>query len=113
MTWYSARVRMVVLIDPEGADEYSDSVFLFRSNDGYTAFERALMLGKAEEKEYVNAEGNRVRYRLKEVISLDCILNQDLDGAEVCCMSMDLEDDTEIPFDASFSPERSRPEQTI
>jgi hypothetical protein len=111
--WYSAKIRLAVLIEGQGAVDYSDSVYLFRSTDFESAFYRALAIGRTCEREYLNADKKRVRSRLKEIISLDIVTADDLDGAEVYSEPVALEEGAQIPFDATFNPERSRPTQTI
>jgi len=113
MTWFSARDRLVCLIEPEGATRYMDSVYVFLERDFKRAKQRAIRLGKSQEEEYMNKYGERVRWRLKEVISLDIILSESLDGAEVYSEPIDLEPSERIPFDQTFDPDDSDPTQTI
>jgi hypothetical protein len=112
-------VRLAVLVDPEGAVQYSDSVFVFQvenCDDGSElrrrAFARALKLGIEQEEEYLNEAGDRVRWRLKEVVTLDLLGDELLDGMEVTSDLVDLEPDATISFDAVFNPEASKPTQT-
>ncbi len=79
--WFSARLRCVLLIQDVGAVRYMDSLYLLRATDFAKAFTRVLDLGRREEKEYRNHDGQLVRWRFKEVLSLDIIAAQ-LDGAE-------------------------------
>ena len=112
-SWFSTRVRLVVLIEGAHAMRYSDSVFVFRAADFDDAFRRALALGRKQEQEYVGGEGKRVRRRLKEVVSLDIISADDLDGAEVYSEPVDLATGEASDFDQVFTPESSKPTQTI
>jgi hypothetical protein len=113
LRWFSAKARLVVLVEGTGATRYADSLFLFRSADFDSALQRAIELGKQQEKEYVGGEGKRVRFRLKEIVSLDVIPDDNLDGAEVYSEPVDLPPGESAPFDATFDPSRSRPTQTI
>ena len=113
MTWFSARVRLVCLIENEGATRYMDNVYVFLGRDFDGAMQRAIDLGRSEEEEYMNKYGERVRWRLKEVISLDMIRSESLDGAEVYSEPVDLEPGEIIPFDQTFNPEDLEPTQTI
>jgi hypothetical protein len=61
----------------------------------------------------VNAEGQRVLWRFKEVISLDIILAEDIDGAEIHSELIHLNKEDIIPFDSRFDPSSSKPFQTI
>ena len=112
-SWFSARVRLVLLIEGAGARGYADSVFVFRAADFDDAFQRALALGRKQEQEYVGGEGKRVRRRLKEVISLDILRADDLDGAEVYSEPVDLAAGEASNFDQVFTPEASKPTQTV
>lgn len=111
--WFSAKVRMVCLIEPTGADIYMDSVYVFRSVDFEKAFRRALELGKQQEQSYLNGDGNKVVWKLKEIISLDIINSESLDGIEVYSEPVQLPPDEQFPYDSEFFPEESQPTQTI
>src|SRR5690242_2065383 len=112
MDWFSTKVRLICLIESQGADLYMDSVYVFRSQDWATAFQRAIELGKQQEKEYLNADNCQVRWRLKEIISLDWLFAQSLDGAEVYSESVAVGAGDSIRFDTAFEPEKSTPIQT-
>jgi len=119
MPWFSTRIRLVVLVDPEGATHYSDSIRIFHLDDGYVgssmwdaALQRAISIGKQQEEEYSNGDGDRVRWRMQKVVSLDMLSAENLDGAEVYSESVDLEEGMPIPFDTAFNPETSTPTQT-
>jgi hypothetical protein len=111
--WFSAKIRLACLIEPEGAQRYMDSVYIFRARDFDDAFEAALRIGRGEEEEYLNSDQHRVRWRLKEIISLDQIADGSLDGVEVYSEPVDLEPSDGFPFETVFSPESSTPTQTI
>lgn len=111
--WFSAKVRLVLLIAGSDAVEYRDSIFVFRSTDFPPAFQRALAIGRSQEEQYENAEGRLVRWRFKEIVSLDIIQTDELDGAEVYSEPVDLEEGAKIEFETSFEPELSKPTQTI
>jgi hypothetical protein len=113
MSWFSSKIRLVCLIEPKGAVRYQDSVLIFTAKDFEDALRRAVTLGKSKEEEYRNIEGQRVVWQLKEVISLDKIPGESLDGAEVYSEPIDLASGEIIPFDTEFHPELSKPTQTI
>jgi hypothetical protein len=110
--WYAARLRHVVLIEGEGASRHVDSIRVFRSADFDTAFQRALDLGRAAEDEYMGGEGKRVRRRFTEVLTLDGIDAEDLDGAAVYEETVTPASGP-IAFDTRFAPEQSKPRQTV
>ena len=111
--WFSSRVRMICLIEQVGGDYYMDSVIVFQSTDFDSAFTRALELGRKQESMYLNAENHQVVWKLKEVISLDVIDSETLEGVEVYSEHVNLSPDEIIPFNAEFHPEQSKPKQTI
>jgi hypothetical protein len=90
-----------------------DSVVMFRAVDFPDAFQHALSLGKAREEEYLNGDGERVRWRLTEIISIDQMPRANLDGVEVYSEPVELPIGAIIPFTAQFTPEVSRPTQTV
>lgn len=111
--WFSATVRLISVVAGVGAVDYMDCVHLFRATDWEDAFARALMLGRTHETEYINMNGNALRQRLKEVLTLDLILTDNLDGAEVRSSMMDVPPAEQASFDTEFHPEESKPTQTM
>ena len=111
MNWYSSKIRLACLIQGVGLTRYMDSVVLFRAKDFKGAMKRALEFGKRQEEEYLNAEKELVRWRFKEVVSLDIIEHDDLDGVEV--HSDFIDSDEQVDFNVEFTPEKSKPTQTI
>jgi hypothetical protein len=111
--WYSTKVRLICLIEQMGGTRYMDSVFLFRAGEFDEAFQRALGIGKKQERSYRNGEGQLVVWKLVELISLDLLRTESLDGAEVYSEPVSLPDGVSIPFGAEFSPETSRPTQSV
>lgn len=111
--WFSTKVRLVCLIASMGAVRYMDVVYVFRGTDFQTAFKRAVELGKCQEKSYHNADGKEVVWKLVEILSLDLVQAESLDGAEVYSEPVDLAAGESYDFDTEFHPERSAPTQTI
>lgn len=115
MMWFSTRVRIACLIEGVGLTRYMDSIFVFTAEDFDSAMKRALTLGHAEEDEYKNEQDETVRWRLKEIITLDAVQSDALDGAEVYSEPVAPEPDEKlrITFDTEFAPESSAPIQTV
>lgn len=111
-SWYAAKLRFVVLLETTGAEDGEDSTYLLRSDSFEAAFARALELGRAAETEYLGGTGERVRWRFKEVVTLDVLQAADLDGVEVHSQFTPLGDDERYGFDHEFQPEASQPGQT-
>ena len=110
--WFSTRIRFAIVIETKGLVRYSDSVYLFRSENFDTAFQSALDAGRKNERAYVNGEGQRVFWKTAEVVSLDIIQAKSLEGAEVYSEPVAASDPS-IAVDHKFSPESSKPTQTI
>jgi hypothetical protein len=109
--WYSAKLKFVAIVEPDGGDLVSESVYLLQAGDFGDAFNRVLMIGRKAERTYKNDKGQLVSWTLMEVITLDIIQVLDLDGAEVHC---DLaRQSLKIPVGTRFAPEESKPRQTI
>lgn len=113
MDWYSTQLRFVCLIEGEGAVEYEDRVFVFRSEDFDSAFQRAIQIGQDRQEEYINGLGQRIRLRFKEVTCLDFVSSGEVDGCEVNSQPVALANGEEFEFDASFDATQSKPSQTI
>jgi Domain of unknown function (DUF4288) len=108
--WFSASMRLVILVEGEGATSQDEVVHVFRADDCDAAFQRALALGRSHERDYKNGYGQQVRWRLDRILTLDMIRVPDLDGAEVFSALSDVSGGP--GFDADFHPERQQPAQT-
>jgi hypothetical protein len=84
---------------------YMDSIDVFRSTDVQTAFKRALELGKSQERPYLNVDQKKVMWKLAEVISLDMIAAESLDGVEVYSEPVELAPGEGFPLDVVLHPE--------
>jgi hypothetical protein len=111
--WFSANLRFVVLVEPWGGDTAYDRLFMLKAKDFASAFDAAISIGRAEETEYRNSGAKRVIWRFMQLMSLDVISSSTLDRAEVHSQSVALTSAGRISFDQQFSPELSRPIQTI
>ena len=110
--WFTSRVRLIVLIEGEGAIRFDDSVIVFSAADFDDALQRAVDLGRAQETTYTNPDGEVVHWRLSEVLTLDQLGRGDLDGAVVYSEPVDLPPGTSLEFNHRFTPELSQPGQT-
>jgi hypothetical protein len=111
-TWFSTRLRFAIIIETLGLVRYSDSVYLFSATDFDPAFQRALEIGRRNERQYVNADGQQVVWRFAEVLALDMIRTDSLDGAEVYSEPVPAIDRS-WTIEHVFYPESSRPTQTV
>lgn len=112
LSWYAAKLRFVVLLETTGAEHGENSIFLMRSDSFDAAFARALQIGRRAEHEYLGATGEQVRWRLKEIVTLDVLQAADLDGVEVHSEFTPLGEDERYSFEHVFRPEASQPGHT-
>jgi len=111
MTYYSARLLYVILVGDGRARRRvhcDETVVVFRARDPFDAFDRALEVGRARETEYRNHLGQRVRWALAEVSTIDRI-GRRLDGAEVASKLHYRVLSKPISVGTRLHPERSRP----
>lgn len=111
-TWFSTRLRFAIIIETQGLVRYSDSVYIFRATDFETAFQRALETGQENRREYMNADGQQVVWKLAEVLALDIIRAESLDGAEVYSEPVPGAEPS-WTIEQTLHPERSKPSQTV
>jgi hypothetical protein len=112
--WYAAQVRVVCLVEGAEVGEpvlQDESVHIFRAASRESGFQRALELGRGQETEYCNSDGQVVRWRLAQVLTLDEIAAVDLDGAEVHSRLSWYEDGSP-PFETLFVPELQEPDSS-
>jgi hypothetical protein len=111
-SWFSASLRRICLIEGSGAVDAWDEVFLQRASDWDKAFERALEIGKGREETYTNADGASVVSRFAEVVTLDEIRTNQLDGAEVFSSVAHVPTGNNTTSEHVFNPEESTPGST-
>ena len=115
MDFYSARLLFIILVADGGGrkrNHYDESVIVFRAKDFSHAFKRALELGRAQETDYKNDKGQRVRWALVEIRSLDRV-GPKVDGKEVASVLHYRKSRERISPSRIFHPERSKPEQSF
>lgn len=112
MNWYSTRVRLVIFVGPN-PDCYADSVHLLLATDFKEAFQKALLVGQSQEREYLNGDNEPVRWRLKEIISLDSVIDGITDGCEVYSEPCPLADGDRTLREDDLRPADSSPTETF
>ena len=110
--WFSAKLRRICLVEGHGCTMANDSVHVFQATDFDEAFERALDIGRRHEEEYRTADGQLVRWKLAEVLTLDAVRDS-IDGAEVYSEFAEFDPPRGMTIDAIFHPEDSKPNQTF
>lgn len=74
MKWFSAMLVFVIHIEGIGAERFARSLIVFQSEDDFEkAAKIALEEGLLMEQKYENGDGNVVRWKLKEVETLDLL----------------------------------------
>ncbi len=111
-TWFSAMLRFVHLIKPEGGTRLSRSVIVFRADGWSEARRRAQEIGHAMERSYTGGTGDDVSVRLEVVETLDLLGDAITDGREVYSEPLPLPAGVSIPFDAEFNPSGHEPGQS-
>ncbi len=111
--FYSARNQIVVIVDDpkhgvDGMYRCDNTCVLFQANDDEHAFQRALHYGKCQETEYVNADGQRVRWVFRKVEQI-CRLNEPLEGLEIGSVLASEKFDERLNIDTTFDPATHRP----
>jgi hypothetical protein len=113
MSWYSAKLRMIRMIDAPVDDMFDDRVYTFRSTDFDAAFDRAIGIGREQESSFVNWDDQRVQWRLAEILSLNLLGSGELGAAvDVHSEPAPMADSDRVQFDTVFHPERSQPRAT-
>lgn len=104
-------LRLVVLVEGEGATRRVRSLVLLRADAWSEARERALLRGHEMERSYVGGTGERVRWRLEGIETLDLLGEAIEDGREVYAEPVDLAAGESMDFDTVFHPDASEPGQ--
>ncbi len=108
--WFSTCVRLVIIVESEGAGPFVDCVFVFEASGWDEARVAALRLGRSKESEYRNGVGQRVRWALVDVVTLDELGALERGGVEVYSIASDADvDASSITIDSNFRPEMSEP----
>ncbi|MGE0424974.1 MAG: DUF4288 domain-containing protein [Reyranellaceae bacterium] len=111
--WFSLKLRWACMIEGLGCKLFNDCIFLVRATDFDTALERAVVIGRSEEHEYLNGEGERILWPFVEVLALTRLGPGELrDVVDVHTEEMPLRDSDRVPFGTVFCPEQSKPEMT-
>lgn len=72
MAIFASCVRLVCLVGADPVDVWLN-VYLFEAKTRRHALSVALDLGRSDEEEYENGDGERVQWRLSSIESIDCL----------------------------------------
>lgn len=104
--WHSAKVRMARMVESRGCDTLVDHVIVYRALV-HSWLRSALAIGRSLER--TEHGESRIEWRLAEVLTIDVLNSQDLDGAEVHCKFIDMVPGDSVPFGAEPHPKASTP----
>jgi hypothetical protein len=108
--WYSGSCRRVCIVEGEGVLTNELSVYVFRAGDDADAARRLLELASAQDKEYLNADGERVRWALVSIETIDELGDGQMQDVEVYSKMTQIEPpDTSLTLDTRFTPENDEP----
>jgi hypothetical protein len=112
-SWFQATVRWAVMVEGRGIRDWEEAVYLFRSDDFDSAFQRALAIGEGGQSG--GEEGIRrprwVETRLAEVVTLDCLGTELDEELEVHWIRKPAKE--KIPFEHKFAPASTMPLPSI
>ena len=108
-SWFQATVRWAVMVEGRGIRDWEEAVYLFRSDDFASAFQRALAIGEGGQSG--GEEGMRrprwVETRLAEVMTLDCLGTELDEELEVHWIRKPAKE--KISFEHKFKPANKMP----
>jgi hypothetical protein len=97
---------MARMVQPHGCDALVDHVVVYRAHV-HSWLRSALAIGRSLER--TERGESRIEWRLAEVLTIDVLNNQNLDGAEVHCQFIDMVPGDSVPFGTQPHPEASTP----
>jgi hypothetical protein len=72
-------MRFAVLIEQTGLAEYEDRVYVFPYPDLDNVLDQAERIGRSHEHQYVNLDGNQVRFKLAHILKV-MIVSLEING---------------------------------
>lgn len=111
--FYAAQNQIVVIVDDpnhgvDGMYRCDNTCVLFHANDDEHAFQRALYFGKCQETEYLNSDGQRVRWVFRRVEHIYRI-KEPIDGQEIGSVLASEKFSERLNIDTIFDPAAHRP----
>ena len=94
------------MVESRGCDALIDHVIVYRARV-HSWLRPVLAIGRSLER--TEHGESRVEWRLAEVLTIDVLVNQDLDGAEVHSQFIDMVPEDSVPFGTEPHPEASTP----
>lgn len=113
--WFSSMLRRVCLVEGKGLIAEEKSVVVFKAAGPHEAKQRIIELCREREERYVNVDGERVRWTVREIVTLDLLEEEDDlgDSREVFSRIEHLpQPDASIPFEVAYPLQDAQPRQT-
>jgi hypothetical protein len=108
-------LRVACVVEGTGMISEEKSVIVFQAAGPHAAKQRIIDISRKREERYVNVDGQRVRWTVREIMTLDWLEEgPDLgDEREVYSRIEDLpEPDHTVAFDADYPLDAAEPRQT-
>jgi hypothetical protein len=115
--WYRARIRWAEMVEGRGIRHWEEGLYLFRSENRATAFQRALEIGEGGQSGGEEHSRQRLRWvetRLAEVVALDCLgaeLKEEDEPLEVHWIRLPATE--KIAFEHQFEPAKKVPSRSL
>jgi hypothetical protein len=108
--WFSGMCKRLCIIDGIGAVTEEESVYVFKARDRESATRRFLELARRGDEEYRNIDGQRVRWAVVSLETVDELGEGRLSEREVHSKMREIEPpDNSVSIDSVFSPEDTEP----
>jgi hypothetical protein len=108
--WYSGSCRRLCIVEGRGATTTETSVYVFRATDRAAAIRRLRRLSRKLEEEYVNGYGERVRWAVVSLDTVDELGEGRMREAEVHSTMTEIEPpDVSVTLTSRFTPEAAEP----
>jgi hypothetical protein len=109
--WFSGMCKRLCIIEGVGAVTEEQSVYVFRApDDRAAAIRRFLELAQSQDQEFFNVDGQRVRWVVTALDTIDDLEEGPLGDREVHSKMREIEPpDASVSIDQVFAPEESEP----
>jgi len=102
--------KRLCIIEGVGAITEEQSVWVFRANDREAAVKRFLELARTQDQEFKNTAGQRVRWVVMSLETVDELEEGKLRDREVYSHMTDIDPpDSSVSFETEFMPEMPEP----
>jgi hypothetical protein len=111
--WFSGKCRRLCIVEGKGAIAKEDSVYVFRAANRKAAIRRFLEMARRQDKEFVNGYGERTRWAVVSLDTVDDLTEGPLTDMEVFSDITDIDPpDGTVLFDAHFTLDVPGPQRS-